>query len=271
MIKRLFSPEDARKGLKNACRGGLVVGVGLFMQKGDLISIAFTGKDASTGKVFDTTDAEVAKKEGLETQGKIFGPVPIIVGQGEILPGLDESLLSMNVGESKKIALEANKAFGERNPQLIRVLPLSEFTKNKISPVPGTIVNANDMIGKVQSVSGGRVRVDFNPDLAGKKVEYELKVTKHYTESKEQLDALVKKAFPAWEKPHVKHEKEVVEVQAPIKEMTKIQRNVPGFSKLVLETLKGVKEVKVTTLFVADDFKRMHTHADGSTHWDNHE
>jgi len=241
------------------------------MQKGDLISIAFTGKDVSSGKVFDTTEGDVAKKEGLETKGKTFGPIPILVGQGEILPGLEESLLSMKVGETKKIVLEPSKAFGERNPQLVRVLPLSEFTKNKISPVPGTIVNANDMLGKVQSVSGGRVRVDFNPELAGKNVEYELKVVKHYTESKEQLDALVKKAFPAWEKPHVKHEKDVVEVHAPIKEMTKIQRNVPGFSKLVLETIQGVKEVKVTTLFTVEDFQRMHTHSDGSTHWDNHE
>lgn len=241
------------------------------MQKGELISIAFTGKDASTGKVFDTTDQDVAKKEGLETQGKNFGPVPIIVGQGEILPGLDESLLSMKVGDSKKITLEAPQAFGERNPQLVRVLPLSEFKKNNISPVPGTIVNANDMLGKVQSVSGGRVRVDFNPELAGKTVEYELKVVKHYTESKDQLDALVQKAFPAWEKPQVKHEKDIVELIAPIKEMTKIQRNVPGFAKLVLEVVKGTKEIKVTTLFVAEDFKRMHTHADGSEHWDHHE
>jgi FKBP-type peptidyl-prolyl cis-trans isomerase 2 len=241
------------------------------MQKGDLISIAFTGKDASTGKVFDTTDKDIAQKEGLATQNKNWGPIPIIVGSGEILPGLEESLTSLKVGESKKIVLEPSKAFGERNPQLVRVLPLSEFTKNKISPVPGTIVNANDMMGKVQSVSGGRVRVDFNPDLAGKKVEYDLKVVHHYTEGKDQLDALVKKAFPAWEKPHMKHEGGTVELQAPIKEMTQIQRNVPGFAKLVLDVVKGTKEVKVTTLFVAEDFKRMHTHDDGSTHWDNHE
>ena len=171
--------------------------------------------------------------------------------------------------ETKNIVLEPAHAFGERNPQLIRVLPLSEFTKNKVSPIPGTIVNANDMLGKVQSVSGGRVRVDFNPDLAGKKVEYEIKVVEHYTEAKAQLDALVKKAFPAWEKPHVKHEKDVIEVQAPIKEMTKIQRNVPGFAKMVMDVIKGTKEVKVTTLFTPEDFAKMHTHEDGSTHWDN--
>ena len=239
------------------------------MQKGDLISIAFTGKDVTTGKIFDTTDAETAQKEGMTASKKQWGPIPIIVGSGEILPGLDECLQGMKAGETKKIVLEPAHAFGERNPQLIRVLPLSEFTKNKVSPIPGTIVNANDMLGKVQSVSGGRVRVDFNPDLAGKKVEYEIKVVEHYTEAKAQLDALVKKAFPAWEKPHVKHEKDVIEVQAPIKEMTKIQRNVPGFAKMVLDVIKGTKEVKVTTLFTPEDFAKMHTHEDGSTHWDN--
>lgn len=239
------------------------------MQKGDLVSIAFTGKDVATGKVFDTTDKDIAKKEGLDSGNRNWGPVTIVVGEGEILPGLEESLTSMKVGDSKKITLEAAKAFGERNPQLVRVLPLSEFKKNNISPVPGTIVNANEMIGKVQSVSGGRVRVDFNPDLAGKNVEYDLKIVKQFTDVKEQIDALAKKAFPSWEKPHIKHENNIVEVVASIKDMSKIQRNVPGFSKLILETIKGAKEIRVTTIFTPEDFKKMHSHSDGTTHWDN--
>lgn len=239
------------------------------MQKGDLISVEFTGKDPATGKVFDTTNGDVAKKEGLATGNKKYGPVVLMAGSGEILQGLDEQLLHMKVGETKNVTLEPANAFGERNPQLVRVVPLSEFKKNNVAPVPGTIVNANDMIGKVQSVSGGRVRVDFNPDLAGKTVEYQLKIVKQFTDDKEKLDALVQKAFPAWEKPVVKHDKDHVELTVPIKQMNKVQRNVPGFAKLVMETVKGVKQVRVTTVFEAGDFKGTHVHDDGTMHEDD--
>jgi FKBP-type peptidyl-prolyl cis-trans isomerase SlyD len=238
------------------------------MQKGDLISISFTGRDIVTGKVFDTTYQEVAQKEGLPTQDRKWGPVTMVVGQNEILAGLDEKLLQMSVGEKQKVVLEPAHAFGERNPQLVKVIPLNEFTKNKVPPVPGTIVNANDMVGKVQSVSGGRVRVDFNPDLAGRTVEYDVEITKQFTGANEQLDALVKKAFPNWEKPIVKNEKGVVEVVAPIRDMTKIQRNLPGFSKLVLDVVKGTTEVRVTTVFTPNDFNQMHVHEDGTMHGD---
>ena len=139
------------------------------MQKGDLISIEFTGRDTTTNKIFDTTNESVGQKEGLPPNKK-YGPVTILVGAGEILAGLDAELLEMKVGEQKTVALAPPAAFGERNPQLVKVVPLGEFKKNNVSPVPGTIVNANDMLGKVQSVSGGRVRVDFNSEFAGKTV-----------------------------------------------------------------------------------------------------
>ena len=240
------------------------------MTKGNIVSIEFTGKDITTGKIFDTTHAETAKKEGILNEKRTYGPIVVSLGMGEILPGLDAALETMKEGESKTVTLEAKEAFGERNVQLVRVVPLSEFKKNNVAATPGTIVNANDMIGKVQSVSGGRVRVDFNPDLAGLEVEYQVKVTKTYTKPEEKLQALVKKAFPSWEKPVYTHTADAVELKIPIKKMGDVQRNVPGFAKMVMEVL-GVKNVNVTTVFTAEDFKNMHMHDDGSTHFGDHD
>jgi FKBP-type peptidyl-prolyl cis-trans isomerase SlyD len=236
------------------------------MQKGDLISIEFTGKETSTGKVFDTTDQHVAQKEGLETSGRTYGPVTVVAGSGEVLRGLDEALLHMKVGESKKLELEPEKAFGNRNAQLIKILPLSDFKKNNVPAIPGTVVNANDMMGKVQSVSGGRVRVDFNPDLAGKNVEYELKIVKHFTEEKEQLEALSEKMFMGKEKPKVVREGEIVTVSGPIPVMMRYQRNLALFSKLVLETIKSVKKVNLSSLVEKKDVENTHVHEDGTMH-----
>ncbi|MEK6902385.1 MAG: FKBP-type peptidyl-prolyl cis-trans isomerase, partial [archaeon] len=200
------------------------------MTKGNLVSIEFTGKDVTTGKVFDTTHQDVATKEGILNEKRTYGPVIVSLGMGEILPGLDAALQTMKEGETKTVKLDAKAAFGERSAQLVKVIPLSEFKKHNVAAVPGTIVNANDMMGKVQSVSGGRVRVDFNPDLAGHDVEYHVTLTKTFTKADEKLEALVKKAFPAWEKPVYTHANDSVSLSVPIKQMTAIQQNVPGFA-----------------------------------------
>ncbi len=236
------------------------------MHAGDIISIEFTGRETSSGKVFDTTDKKVAEKEGLETEGREYGPVVIVAGNGEVLRGIDEALLHMKVGESKKLELSPEKAFGNRNAQLIKVLPLSDFKKNNVPAVPGTVVNANDMMGKVQSVSGGRVRVDFNPDLAGKTVEYDLKIIKHFTEEKEQLQALTDKMFRGKEKPRVERNGEVLTVSGNVALMTRYTRNLALFSKLVLETVKSVKKVNLSSLVEKKDVENTHVHEDGMIH-----
>mgnify|MGYP001601335723 CR=1 FL=1 len=241
------------------------------MKKGDLISIAFTGKEAESGTVFDTTDKETAQKAGLDAAHRRYGAVTIIAGAGELLPGIDAALLEMKVGDKRHLTLEPEKAFGSRNAQLIKVLPLSDFKKHNVPAVPGTIVNANDMMGKVQSVSGGRVRVDFNPELAGKTVEYDIKIEKHFTEEKEQLDALTEKMFPGDARPTVKRDKDTVNVSGPIPLMTRYQRNLMVFSKLVIESIPTVKKVNLSSEIQKQDVENAHVHDDGTLHTGDHE
>lgn len=236
------------------------------MQKGDLISIEFTGKERVTGKVFDTTNKETAEKEGMPMKNRVFGPVVLVAGQGDVLEGIDEELLKMKVGEMKTIVLQPSNAFGERNSEMVKVIPLAEFKKNNVNPVPGTMVNANDMLGKVQSVSGGRVRVDFNGDLAGKEVEYELKIVKHFTDAKEQLDALTQKVFRAEPKPSIAQKGDTVEIKGSVRGLAPHQQGIAPFAKMVLDTIKGVQKVCVTTEFEKKDFENMHMHEDGQMH-----
>ena len=190
----------------------------------------------------------------------------VIAGTRELLPGLDDALLHMKEGETKEIELSPEHAFGNRNAQLIKVLPLNEFKKNNIPSVPGTMVNANDMMGRVQSVSGGRVRVDFNPELAGKTVHYTIKIVKHYTEEKEQLQALTDKMFPGKEKPRVERTGELITVTGPVSLMTRYTRNLAMFSKLVIESVKGIKKVTLNSIVEKKDVENTHVHEDGTLH-----
>jgi len=58
------------------------------------------------------------------------------------------------------------------------MIPIKIFFQHKINPVQGAVLNFDGKMGKVLSVSGGRVLVDFNHFLAGKDVIYEVNVKK---------------------------------------------------------------------------------------------
>jgi FKBP-type peptidyl-prolyl cis-trans isomerase SlyD len=254
------------------------------MAKGDIISIEFTGKEQVTGTVFDTTNEELAKKSGIFNENQHYGPVVITVGKGELLKGIDSTLEHMKAGEKKSIALKAKEAFGERSTELVRVLPLNEFKKHNVSAVPGTIVNVNDMSGRVQSVSGGRVRVDFNPEMAGKDVEYDLHVVKVFTTAEEKAHALAMKHFPAWEKPIVKIVGDKLEVHVSLKDLPFVHNRETAFAQNVLEAIPSVKKIEVMRSYTAEEFKTMqlaqaaqgahahggHYHEDGSYHEGTH-
>ncbi len=144
------------------------------MQKGNFVRISYKGKIKETGEIFD---------EGKD--------IPIVVGEGFVIKGLDEELEKMQVGEKKTIEIQPEKAFGERDPKLVKLIPLSEFRKNNTSPYPGMVIRADNLYGRVLSVDSGRVRVDFNHPLAGKVLEYEIEITEEIKTQEEKAKALV--------------------------------------------------------------------------------
>jgi FKBP-type peptidyl-prolyl cis-trans isomerase 2 len=220
------------------------------MQKGDIVLVEFTGKELSTNKVFDTTNREIAEKNGILKEKGIYEPIPIIIGDGEIIKGLEEALLEMKEKEEKTVIVPPEKAFGERRAELVRVIPLKEFKQRNLQPFPGMIVNVNDVIGRVQSVSGGRVRVDFNNELAGKKLEYKIKIVKVLREKKEQINALFKKFFPFVEGHKLDEIKPgILEVIIPKKFAKQALPLKPLFARTVLTYVKGLNKVRFVEEF----------------------
>jgi FKBP-type peptidyl-prolyl cis-trans isomerase 2 len=155
------------------------------IQKNDFVEIEFSGK--ANGEVFDTTHKEEAKKIGIEADVK---PVIVSVGNEMLLKGLDESLEGKEVEKEYSIKLEPEKAFGSRNPKLIKTIPMKIFQEKNMNPVPGLTLQMDDYLAKILSVSGGRVIVDFNNPLSGKDVEYDFKVLRKVEDAKEKIDAL---------------------------------------------------------------------------------
>ena len=164
-------------------------------QKKRMLKVSFTGRELLEGKVFDTTSESVAKASGTFDAKRRYAPLAIILGEKELLPLVEAELWKMSEGDEKKIILAPKDAFGERNADSVRVVPLKVFIDQKINPVPGLVISTGEFYGKVQSVGGGRVRVDFNHPLAGRDIEYTIKVEKEITDKGELMNELYDKYY----------------------------------------------------------------------------
>jgi len=161
------------------------------MKKKDFVEIEYTGRLQETGQVFDTTDEKIAKESETYNPQAEYNPVIICIGENHILQGIDEFLEGKEPGEYK-VDLTPEKAFGKKNAEYIRMIPISKFKEHKIQPVPGLNVNVDGAVGMVKTVSGGRCLVDFNHPLAGKDVSYDIKVIKVIENKKVQIQSLLK-------------------------------------------------------------------------------
>jgi FKBP-type peptidyl-prolyl cis-trans isomerase 2 len=153
----------------------------------DFVEIEYTGRLKEDNIIFDTTDEKTAKEHELPRSN--YGPVVVIIGQGQLLKGLEEQIIGKEPGKYK-IELPPEKAFGKKNAKLIQLVPTKKFTEQKIQPVPGLQLNIDGMVCTIRQVTGGRVMVDFNHPLAGRDVIYEINVKAVVSDKKEQLKAV---------------------------------------------------------------------------------
>jgi FKBP-type peptidyl-prolyl cis-trans isomerase 2 len=145
------------------------------MQTNDFVIVNFSGKIKESNFEFD-------RGENL----------PMVVGVNYTLKGIDNALLTMKVGEKRTVEVAPEEGFGARSEKLVRLVPLNEFKKHGTDPMPGMVVEADNMRGKVLSVSGGRVKVDFNHPLAGKVLLYDLEVKSKLEDVESKVKGLVK-------------------------------------------------------------------------------
>ena len=168
------------------------------MQTNDFVIVNYSGKIKETSLEFD-------KGENL----------PIIVGVNYTLKGIDKALLTMNVGDKKTIEILPEDGFGNRDERLIRLVPLAEFKKHNTDPIPGMTVEADNMRGRVMSVSGGRVKVDFNHPLSGKTLIYDLEIKQKLEDIESKVKALVKMYTNMDEKVNIAIFEKDIEIELP--------------------------------------------------------
>ena len=132
--------------------------------EGDAVSVHYTG-------TLDG-DSEFDSSEGSD-------PIKFTLGGGQMIPGFEQAIYGMAVGETKTVTIPSAQAYGPRNENLVMELDISEF--------PGTSATVGQRLqvsfdtggvglATVTAVSETTVTVDANHFLAGKDLTFEMKL-----------------------------------------------------------------------------------------------
>mgnify|MGYP006435244951 CR=1 FL=1 len=156
----------------------------------DFIEVDYTGR-LEDGTVFDTTVEKVAKENNFFNPNLKLKPAVICVGQGQLLSGLDKDFVGKEVGQDLKVDLEAQNAFGKRDVKRMRIVQMNDFKEHNLQPRIGLEIEIDGEKGIISKISGGRVIVNFNHPLAGKKVSYSYKINRVVLDTSEKIKAFL--------------------------------------------------------------------------------
>ncbi len=133
------------------------------IEDGKNVKMNFTIK--SEGVVLETTDGKT--------------PFEFVYGKNKIIPGVDEALKGMKVGDKKQLDLPPDQAFGEADPKAVVEFPKDQFKQKDVKA--GMVFTGHSQAGVplkgiVKEVKPQTVILDFNHPLAGKKVQVDLEI-----------------------------------------------------------------------------------------------
>lgn len=152
----------------------------MVIEAGDSVVVEFTGRTAD-GTVFDTSREAVAEEAGLtEVQpDREFGPLTVEVGAGQVIEGLEDSLIGLEDGASPTVTVPPEKAYGEWREEHVHEYDAEEFDEivGDQTPAAGDYVQTEDGgLAEIVHADDDVVRVDFNHELAGERLEFDVEI-----------------------------------------------------------------------------------------------
>ena len=132
---------------------------------GDTVRVRYRGRLAN-GEVFD----ESPEGEPFEFQ----------VGAGQVIPGFDEGVRGMRVGETRTVEIEVEDAYGERHEELVNEIAREGMRLGEEPHVGMSVLmklpDGNQIPLTVTGVTETHVTLDANHPLAGEKLIFEIEL-----------------------------------------------------------------------------------------------
>jgi FKBP-type peptidyl-prolyl cis-trans isomerase 2 len=134
------------------------------IQNGDTVIVNYTGR-LEDGTIFDSS-----LNEGRE-------PLTSTLGQGQLIPGFENGLIDMVLGEKKTIEIEPENAYGQYIPEMTTLVGLNQVPEGiKIGDTLQGMSNNRPINVVVKEINEENVLLDANHPLAGKKLIFDLEV-----------------------------------------------------------------------------------------------
>ena len=158
------------------------------LQEGAFVKIDYTARTVEEDQLVDTTDPDVAEEEGVEADQE-FAPRTIVLGEGHIFEPVEDDIVGKEVGDTGTAEVSAGEAFGEYDDDEVRTISKDKIPED--DRYPGAEVRVDGQEGFVETIIGGRARVDFNHPLAGDDIEYEYEIVDVVDDREEQAEGLL--------------------------------------------------------------------------------
>ena len=193
------------------------------LKDGDIVTLDYEGR--TDGILFDTTLEKVAKKEDALVENRKYAPITVVVGEGRLVPGFEKDLKKAKIGKVTEVKIAPEDAYGPRDTKLIETMSVSKFRRTcpDAKGYVGEELNIEGRPAILANVYGSRVRVDFNPGLAGKELIFKYTVKSVLKKPVDVIKALFTMEYPADDDFEVSVEKGVARINLP--ERTKFDVN----------------------------------------------
>jgi peptidylprolyl isomerase len=133
-------------------------------KNGDKVRVHYIGT-LDDGSIFDAS----------EDKDKEF-----VIGQGTLIPKFEEAVVGLEPGQTAKVRIAADDAYGQRADEMVAVIQRSEIPAD-INPKPGdqmevVLEDGSPMPVLVTDTSDTTITLDANHPLAGMDLNFEIRL-----------------------------------------------------------------------------------------------
>lgn len=134
-------------------------------EQGDTIRVHYTGR-LESGEVFDSSEGGA--------------PLEFEIGAGQVIEGFDQGVRSMTEGSKKRLIIEADQAYGQRNDALVQKVSRASINLDR-EPEVGMqlglqLPDGNQIPITVTEVTPDTITLDANHPLAGSKLIFDIEL-----------------------------------------------------------------------------------------------
>ena len=145
------------------------------VKAGDTVLVDYAG-GYDNGTLFDTSILEAAEAAGILDPNRVYQPLRVVVGQGQVINGFDEALLGMREGDSKTVTIPPQNAYGLYDENAVRQISLEDFGDGAKDAEVGQRLVLNSPEGRslvlIKEINEENITVDFNHPLAGETLTF---------------------------------------------------------------------------------------------------